>query len=101
MFDRGRETVISGTIKAFGWNNPHSWIRIMVPDAAGAAKEWVVEMNAPTGLARGGWTRNTLKPGDHVALTIYPLRSGQPGGAFKQVTLSDGKVLGSGPPGAG
>jgi hypothetical protein len=101
MFDRSKETVLKGTIKEFGWNNPHSWIRIMVPDTAGMPVEWTIEMGAPGGLARGGWTKTTLKPGDHVELHIYPLKSGGPGGSFKEVTTTDGHVLHGGPAGAG
>jgi hypothetical protein len=101
MFERGKEVVLKGSIKEFGWNNPHSWIRIMVPDAAGAQTEWTVEMGAPGGLARTGWTKNSLKPGDKVELTVHPLKSGGPGGSFKQVVLPDGKVLGGGLAGAG
>jgi hypothetical protein len=93
MFDRKKEAVLNGVIKEFGWNNPHSWIRIMVPDATGALKEWTVEMGPPSFLARAGWTKNTLKPGDKVELKVYPLYSGAAGGAFKAVTLADGKVL--------
>jgi len=99
MFDHAKETVLNGTIKEFGWNNPHGWIRIMAQDAAGAEKEWTVEMTGPGNLARNGWTKTSLKPGDKVELKIFPLRSGGPGGAFKQVTLADGKVLG-GPAGS-
>ena len=101
MFDRSKEAVLDGTIKEFGWNNPHSWIRLMVPDAAGEPKEWTVEMGAPGGLARAGWTKASLKPGDHVELKVFPLKSGGPGGAFKEVTTADGKVLRGGPAGAG
>ena len=102
MFDRSKQVVLKGTIKEFGWNNPHSWIRIMAPaPAGGAVEEWTVEMGAPGGLARAGWTKTSLKPGDQVELTIYPLRSGGPGGSFKQVITADGKTLIGGPPGAG
>jgi hypothetical protein len=101
MFERGKDTVLNGVIKEFGWNNPHSYIRIMVPDAAGVDKEWTVEMGAPGGLARTGWTKSSLKPGDKVELTIHPLKSGGPGGSFKQVVTADGKVLGGGLAGAG
>ena len=94
MFDRSKEAVLNGVIKEFGWNNPHSWIRIMVPDAAGVEKEWTVEMGPPSFLARSGWTRSTIKPGDKVELKVYPLKSGAAGGTFKQLTLADGKVLG-------
>ena len=100
MFDRSKEAVLDGTIKEFGWNNPHSWIRLLANDGTGV-KEWTVEMGAPGGLARAGWTTSSLKPGDHVQLKVHPLKSGAPGGSFEEVTTADGKVLRGGPAGAG
>ena len=100
MFDRTKVVVIDGTVKEFGWNNPHSWIRLVAHDETGD-KEWTVEMGSWSGLARAGWTKYSLKPGDHVQLKVYPLKSGGAGGAFKEVTTADGKVLGGGPAGAG
>lgn len=93
MFDRSKEAVVSGTIKEFGWNNPHSWIKVVAADASGQTREYTVEMGPPSFLARAGWTRSTLKPGDRADVTIYPLKSGAAGGAFKQVKLADGRVL--------
>jgi hypothetical protein len=93
MFDRSTETVLNGTIKEFGWNNPHSWIRIMAPDSTGALKEWTVEMGPPGFLSRAGWTKKTLNPGDKATVRIFPLKNGGLGGSFKDVTLADGKVF--------
>lgn len=100
MFDRSKVVVIEGTVKEFGWNNPHSWIRMIAHDQTGD-KEWTFEMGSWSGLARAGWNKYSLKPGDHVQLKAYPLKSGGPGGAFKEVTTADGKVLGGGPAGVG
>ena len=35
MFDTEKKMVLDGTIKEFQWTNPHSWIQMMVPNAAG------------------------------------------------------------------
>ncbi len=40
-------------------------------------------------LTRGGWTRNSVKPGDRVAVEFYPLRDGSHGGGLNAVTLVD------------
>ena len=52
-------------------------------------------MTSPGNLVRaGGWTRNSVKPGDKVTITMAPLRDGKRGGALKKVTLVDsGKFL--------
>lgn len=105
MFDRSKEVVLTGVVKEFQWTNPHSWVQLTVPRPGGTSVEWSVESGSPSSLARQGWKRTSLKPGDAVTLTINPLRSGQPGGNFVSVKFADGRVLGrnsgSAPEGAG
>ena len=100
MFDRAHPVKISGTIKEFQWVNPHTWIQIMVPGTGGQLTEWSIEGRSPNILARRDWTRFTLKPGDKVTLTIFPLLSGQPGGAIAEVEFEDGRTLFADTPGA-
>ena len=47
---------------------------------------WSVELNSPNNLKRQGWTRGALKAGDKVTVRLNPLRDGQPGGLFLDVT---------------
>ncbi len=93
MFDRDHPIKIAGTIKEFQWVNPHTWIQILVPGPGGKVTEWGLEGRSPNILARRDWTRKTLKPGDKVTLTIFPLKSGQPGGAIELVEFEDGRTL--------
>ncbi len=97
MFDRDKELRLTGTIKAFYWTNPHSAIQIDVPNGSGGDDTWGVECNSPNNLARMGWKSDSLKPGDKVAITIHPLRSGEHGGSFMYVTFPDGHTLGEVP----
>jgi hypothetical protein len=94
MFDRQKEIVLKGTVKAFQWTNPHSFIEIEVVDDKGAMQAYSVEMNSPNNLTRQGWKSTSLKPGDKVTVVMNPLRDGQLGGLFVSVQLADGKVLG-------
>jgi hypothetical protein len=101
MFDADKTTTVEGTVKQFQWTNPHSWIYVTVAGANGQAEDWPIELGAPSGLARRGWTPRTLLRGMKVKVLVHPLKNGQPGGQFLQVTLPDGKQLGSpadGPP---
>ena len=93
MFDREKDLALTGTVSAFEWTNPHSWIEIQAPNAKGGADKWGVEMTSPAVLVRAGWKSTTLKPGDMVTITIHPLRSGETGGTFVSVQLPDGRVL--------
>lgn len=44
-------------------------------------------------MSRAGWKLSTVKAGDKVGITYYPLRTGQPGGMLKTVTLPGGQTL--------
>lgn len=92
MFDLAKESTLVGTIKEFQWTNPHSWIEIDVPAASGTV-EWGIEGMSPNFLARRGWARDTLKPGDKVTLVIHPMKDGSHGGSFVRITLPDGTVM--------
>jgi hypothetical protein len=49
-----------------------------VENVNGQAVRWQVEFSNATGLARIGWTNETLRPGDAVTLTGRRVRSGAP-----------------------
>ena len=92
--DRTKSVTLVGTVRQFGWTNPHSWMEVDVPNDTGGAVTWKVEMTSPAFLVRAGWKSTTVKPGDKVSVKIFPLRGGDPGGLFQSVTLSSGQVLG-------
>ncbi len=50
-------------------------------------------MTSPTYLVRAGWTSKSVKPGDMVTVTVYPVRTGEPAGMFVSATLPAGRVL--------
>ena len=91
--DREKSVVLTGTVKQFGWTNPHSWMEVDVPDQKGGTVTWKVEMTSPAYLVRAGWKSTTVKPGDEVKVTVRPLRDGSPGGRFVSVLLADGRTL--------
>ena len=93
MFDMKATKTISGTVKQFEWTNPHTWLWIYVPNDKGELQQWGIEGMSPNFLGRRGWSKNTLKAGDKVTLDIHPLRNGEHGGTFLNVTLPNGKVM--------
>jgi hypothetical protein len=95
MFDGSKTTTLEGTIRQFQWTNPHSWIYLTVADAQGQPADWPIELGAPNGLVRQGWTPKTLTPGMKVKVLVHPLRDGKPGGQFMALTLPDGKQMGN------
>ena len=91
--DRTTTKELKGTIKAFSWQNPHSWMEVDVPNEQGKIVTWTVEMTAPSYLVRAGWKASTVKPGDEVVVSVRPLKNGDPGGLFVSVKLADGRTL--------
>ena len=93
-FEAQKTVTLTGVVKEFRWQNPHSWIEIMVPNEKGQEVLWAFELTSPTYLVRSGWKSTTLKPGDKVTVTGRPLKSGEPGSAiFTSLTLADGRTL--------
>lgn len=73
-FDMSQEKVITGKILKFDWSNPHTWAWINVPNEKGGVDTWGVEGMSPNYLARRGWNRTTLKPGDEISVTMRPCK---------------------------
>ena len=75
-YDMDKIITIKGTISNFNWSNPHVVIHIAAKSDKGESQDWVVELAAPSMLARGGWTKNSLKPGDEVVAETHPAKNG-------------------------
>lgn len=85
-FDRNLAVKLKGTVKDFQFTNPHIWVQLLVVDAKTKKQvEWSLEGASPNALKAVEWTRNSLKPGDVVTITINPMKDGSPGGAIVEV----------------
>ena len=94
MFDAEQTVTMQGTVKEFEWTNPHSWLHIMVSDAAtGQQGVWALELSSPARLKRMGMSADSVKPGDAISVTFHPLKDGARGGQFLQAVLPDGKQI--------
>ncbi len=92
-FDMVGTKTVTGKVTKFDWSNPHSWIWIDVKNEQGVVESWGIEGMSPNFLARRGWTRTTLKPGDKITMTFHPVRGGDKGGSFVSATKSNGEAL--------
>lgn len=93
MFDAAKTVSLTGVIKDFQWTNPHSVTWLTVTGPGGKEAVWAIEGRSPSELSRMGWSRQSLKPGDRVTITLHPLRDGRTGGGFIDVKLPDGSTL--------
>jgi hypothetical protein len=94
IYDSDHPIELGGTVVEWQFVNPHCFIILEVTDAAsGAKKVWSLEGGNTAGLFRRGWTPNTLKPGDAIAVTVRPLRSGALGGNYSNPRWADGTPI--------
>ena len=93
MYEPMRTITVSGTIKEFSWSNPHSWLYVVVIDESGQTVEWGLESSSASGLARQGWRRDSLSPGDEISVSFRPMRDGSHAGLLGTATLHDGRTL--------
>ncbi len=73
-YDPDKKQKIEGTVKEFIWRNPHSFIKLEVPDEKGVMQIWTTEWAAPTQLAKASMTSTSLRPGDKVVIIGQPGR---------------------------
>lgn len=90
MFDFSKTVELKVTVKSFQWTNPHTWTVVTVDGKGANAGEYSLEGMSPSYLARNGWSKRTLNPGDKVTMQIHPLKDGRKGGFMVSVTLPDG-----------
>ena len=96
VFNMQTEVSITGVVKEVQWTNPHIFIWVDVTGEDGKVVTWGLEGMSPNFLARRGWSRTTLEPGDEVTVSLRPLVSGEPGGMFISTTSPDGVFLSMG-----
>ena len=93
-FEMGKEVKIpEATVERWDWTNPHTFLYVQVPNGQGSTDKWVFEGMSPSHLARNGWSRKSLVPGQKIALTYYALKDGRKGGFNVTVTFADGKKI--------
>ncbi|MCZ6751455.1 MAG: DUF6152 family protein [Acidobacteria bacterium] len=78
MYDRSREVTFQGTVTKFRFVNPHTQILFDVEDGNGNVDQWMSFSPSPNRMRReAGWNRNTIKPGDQIAISGYIARDGR------------------------
>jgi hypothetical protein len=95
-YDTSKDVKLQGKLVQFVYRNPHTFVHVEAPDESGTMQRWAVEWSGTSQLDRAGVTRDTLKIGDSVVVTIHPSRvSGEYRGLMvKLLRPSDGFAWG-------
>ena len=90
------ETVVElqGSVTRFVFRNPHAFLFLNVEGEDGKLSEWQVELGAPVGLRRVGWTPDSLSVGTVVKLSGRKSRAeGSQGVCCVRMTREDGSPI--------
>jgi hypothetical protein len=95
VFDIQHPLELQGTVQEFKFTSPHAFIVLEVKAPDGTPMIWNLEGASPSILIRNGWSSQSLKSGDEITLSIDPLRSGAPGGAWssQRVNFRSGRPV--------
>ena len=93
FYDPDTVVDLEGSVTRFVFRNPHAFLFIDV-EAGGETSEWQVELGAPVGLRRVGWTPESLPVGMVVKLTGRKSRAdGSQGVCCVRMTRQDGSPI--------
>jgi len=90
--DIAKELTLPGTITRFEWRNPHVYVLFDVTDDKGNVVHWAAETNPPYMLSKHGWSKDMVKPGDAVTISLFPSKAGTPVGLLSKISFN-GKEL--------
>ncbi len=97
FYDASKTVETSGSVTRFLFKNPHAFLYVEGPDAAGQKVEWQIELGAPASLTRSGWTPETLKFGTMIKVSGRPSKAeGTHGMCCAKITRMDGSPIVSG-----
>jgi hypothetical protein len=92
-YDTSKMTTVTGTVTAFDFINPHCQVYWDVKSENGETEKWQGELTAPNKLARAGWNKDTLKPGDKITITGYRTKTGTNVLWIRKLIGPDGNAL--------
>jgi hypothetical protein len=71
-YDQSKLVKVKGIVKEFSWRNPHTALFLEGKDDTGNVVTYSLEMGSPNVLAKLGYTRYIMKPGDEVEMEMHP-----------------------------
>ena len=92
-YDTEKRITLKGTVTQWFWANPHCVLMLDVTDDAGQVVHWGIESENPSALIKLGWSRQSMKPGDQISVTVMPVKNGKPIGRIQDIVLADGQKL--------
>ncbi len=87
------EVTLTATVTEFKFINPHVQVYFDVTGENGELQHWQGEMTAPNKMARGGWTKRTLNPGDEITISGRQARNGGHSVVINEIIMPNGESI--------
>lgn len=92
-YDSTKKVELKGVVTKFEWTNPHAHFYLDVTGPSGKVANWNLELASPNMMQRNGWTRHSLKEGDHVVVVASQAKDGTNTASASTIQKSDGTKL--------
>jgi hypothetical protein len=92
-YDTSNPVTVKGTVTDFRFINPHCQVYFDIKNDKGEVEHWQGELTAPNKLARAGWTKHSLNPGDQVTITGAVGRNNAHAVAIRKLVGPDGQAM--------
>lgn len=92
-YDVDQEITVEGVVTAYEWRNPHVYVYLEQTTESGAAIKWQVEGMPPALMLRQGWSRDTLRKGDTIAVTGNPAKDSDNTALYPKVIRQADRTL--------
>jgi hypothetical protein len=94
-FDFMKPVTVEGVVKRFDVVNPHTRAIITVTDAKGT-RDVDFEGHSASNFFRAGYSRDSVKVGEHITILIAPRKDGGDGGFIVSFRTQSGQTIGFG-----
>jgi hypothetical protein len=92
-YEMDKSVTLKGTVTQWVWANPHCILQLDVTDDHGQVVQWTAETENPSSMVHYGYTKQSMKPGDQITVTMLPAKNGKPIGRIVEVVLPSGQKL--------
>lgn len=86
-------TDMRGTVVEYIWRNPHVTVIWDVKGDDGKVVRWSGQLASVESVMADGLTKDTLKPGEEVIMSVKAAKSGAPVSVIAQIRHADGSMI--------
>lgn len=92
-YETNSSLTFKGTVTEFRFINPHCQVFFDVKNDQGEVEHWQGELTAPNKLARAGWTKRSLNPGDQITISGFAAKGGAHSLWIRKLVGPDGQNM--------